>query len=60
MIAAIIQAALQAGVQLAPFVEQLFAQRSQLQQPNRPDVSDADRAAMDALIRGLQAKIDAG
>ena len=58
-IAAIVESAISLGVQLIPFVESLIALKSNLSQPNRPDVDDGTLAALDAAIATIQAKIDA-
>lgn len=61
ILATLIPALIQAGVQLVPLLEGLLATRSQLQQsnPSRPDVDDATMAAIETAIQTVQAKIDA-
>ncbi len=52
--------AIPAGVSLGQFIANLIRQRNQLQQENRPDVTDERIAMLDALIDGLQAHINKG
>jgi hypothetical protein len=56
----LIMQALPAGISLAQFVGNLIGQRKRLAEENRPDVNDEALAALDALIDGLQAKINEG
>lgn len=50
---------LQLGIQEAPVIQALIASQAKLQQANRPDISDADFAALRSVITALQARIDA-
>ena len=56
----LIMQALPAGISLAEFVGNLISQRKKLAEENRADVNDETLAALDALIDGLQAKINEG
>jgi hypothetical protein len=56
----LIMNALPAGISLAEFIGNLISQRKRLKEENRPDTNDETIAALDALIDGLQAKINEG
>jgi hypothetical protein len=56
----LIMNALPAGISLAEFIGNLISQRKRLAEENRPDVNDEAINALDALIDGLQAKINEG
>jgi hypothetical protein len=48
----------QAGVQLAPILQQLFENEKKLDDPNRPDVSDEQRKNTRDLIVAIQKAIN--
>jgi hypothetical protein len=57
----LIPALLKAGLEIAPLVQGLIASQSAIKAggADRPDIGDAAFAALEQIIKDLQAKIDA-